>query len=134
MKRAEILADMPVGLERAIMSVLLFHVGIENRISKQYLISQLASSGFAVGSYTNIQRKVGVAVSELRKAGFLICSNSSGRGYWIAKNAEEINGTINEFAGRGSECFKVRDGLIKGRDEKYKQQTPAMINSTGKVF
>lgn len=118
---------MPQGLPRAIMSILLFHVGIKDRISKAELISQLAASGWATGKYSNIERKVRVAISQLRKAGNLIVSNSSGRGLYVAENYEEARSCFSEMTGRGKDILETARAMEKSAEEKYKQQTIRMF-------
>lgn len=59
-------------------------------VSRSYLSNQLQLS----------DRTVRQLISELRNQGIPICSNSRTGGYWIAKDKDEIQQTINEYRHR----------------------------------
>lgn len=84
-----LIANMPVGLERSILSILRFHVGKENAISKPQLLADLKN----MGMHSN-ERQARAAIVELRKHGHLICSSSGEGGYYVAATIEEYQ----EFA------------------------------------
>jgi hypothetical protein len=84
-----LIAQMPAGLERAILRVLSDHIGKENTITKPKLLQDLARLGFH-----QHERQARLCIVELRKHGHLICSSSGDSGYYIASTVEEYE----EFA------------------------------------
>lgn len=84
-----LLTSMPAGVERSTLRVLSFHVGQKNAITRPDLLAALSTSGFTVGD-----RQMRVTITDLRKAGHLICSSSGDGGYYIAETVDEYR----EFA------------------------------------
>lgn len=83
------------GLVRAVLSVLRFHAGKANAISKPNLLADLRRLGFTGGlTYATAERQVRAAIQELRKAGHLVCSSSGDGGYYLAADWAEYE----EFA------------------------------------
>jgi hypothetical protein len=97
-----LIAQMPAGLERAILRVLSFHIGKDQAIDKPDLLKELRRLGFgkkardlnAQTSYETFERQARLCIVELRKHGHLICSSSGDSGYYIASTVEEYE----EFA------------------------------------
>jgi hypothetical protein len=86
-RREDYIADMPAGLDRAIMRVLSYHVGREKAIGRESLLVALLDVGFRVQD-----RVARAAINDLRKRGQVICSaGGEGGGYWLAKSWEELN-------------------------------------------
>lgn len=81
-----LIRNMPMGLERALLRALSYHVGKENAIDKPTLLFELKRAGFPVN-----ERQARAEIVELRKHGHLICSSSGEGGYFIA-------GTLEEYA------------------------------------
>jgi hypothetical protein len=84
-----LIANMPHGIERAMLRILSFHVGKDHAIDKPTLMSELKNSGF----HTN-ERQARSTIVDLRKHGHLICSSSGEGGYFIAQSQDEYD----EFA------------------------------------
>ena len=54
-------------------------------------------------------------VSELRVKGYPICSGH--KGYWLGKDLDELNRTINNISSRRFEMGRVVNGLKKSQDK-----------------
>lgn len=82
--------DMPYGLERHILQIITNRVGKTNRIKKDYLI-YIVKGIPGCQNIKDIDRKIRLAVNNLRDQGHLICStNEDGGGYWIADCPEDV--------------------------------------------
>lgn len=84
----EVLANMPAGLDRAVLRILGFHQGRDKAIKKQDFIEQLGTMGFRVRD----ERILRAQIDELQRQGHLICSSSSSKdgGYYLAGSWEEV--------------------------------------------
>lgn len=85
----KIVQEMPDGLDRAIMLVLLTnHVGKDKSILGADLVKKVRQYYPQAGE---LHRKVRLAINAMRKKGYLICSapGSSG-GYWLAADQSEV--------------------------------------------
>ena len=51
-------------------------------------------------------RLVRKVISELRREGYNICSDSQGKGYWLGNEAETRK-TIAEYKHRATKCFQI---------------------------
>jgi hypothetical protein len=80
----ELIAEMPAGLDRSVLRVLSWHVGIDQAISKLQLMADLAAMGFVVED-----RQLRRQIQMLRKDGHLICASSGTGGYYLANNLAE---------------------------------------------
>ena len=77
--------DQAVVLQEAILGILQEHVGASNAIRARVLTERL---GEGVGKYSD--RRVRIAIAQLRKAGHLILSSVGSRpGYFLAANEQE---------------------------------------------
>jgi DNA-binding transcriptional regulator PaaX len=78
--------EMPVGLNRAALQVLSFHIGRARTIGRADLVEALRGCGFDVQ-----ERLVRRAIHDLRRAGHLVCSapGESG-GYYLAATLDEF--------------------------------------------
>jgi hypothetical protein len=84
--------SLPPGLDQTILKVLRFHTGKSRAIGGAELVKYLAAVG-----YTIDKRSARAQISQLRKAGALICSAPGTEGgYWIAANSEEYNDFRNQ--------------------------------------
>lgn len=82
----KLLSGMPAGLERAVLSILRFHIGGQNAIEKEPLILTLTNGGFPIKD----ERQVRLAIVRLRKAGLPVCSSSADAGYFLPVNRQEF--------------------------------------------
>jgi len=94
MTYAEIIASMPYGLDKVILSRLNEHIGKENAIKRPDLLAKVHEH-FDCHEVTDRQmRKI---INDMRKQGILICSIASeDGGYFLAENLIEYH----EFARR----------------------------------
>jgi len=80
------IADMPAGLERAMLRALGFHLGRTNAIGRGELVYALCVMGCDVS-----ERQARRCIHDLRRAGNLICSApGENGGYYLAVSLEEF--------------------------------------------
>lgn len=96
----KLVETLPVGTERAVMSVMRFHIGLTQAVSKEELKLALEKTGFRLSD----ERQVRLAIVNLRKQGIPLCSSSTESGYFLAATGEEFA----EFANR-EYLKKIRD-------------------------
>jgi hypothetical protein len=86
------IADLPAGLDRAILGVLAAHVGRQNIISRKRLLDRLAPDLLKQGVRpTRQDRSVRLAINQLRKKGYPICSTGGIKGgYFLAASRQEL--------------------------------------------
>lgn len=81
------IAALPAGLDRAVLRILSYHVGRANAIGRQALLMRLGDHGFKVK-----ERAARLCISQLRKAGSLICSApGEDGGYYLPQDAAEFD-------------------------------------------
>jgi predicted ArsR family transcriptional regulator len=64
------------------------------------------------------ERQVRMFIQAMRNDGIRVCSNSSGRGYWIAKTTAEYERFRAEYGSRATKIFKTikaMDGATEGQ-------------------
>lgn len=84
--------NLPAGLDRAILRTMSFHQGRECAISRSDLVSELWAVGFKVG-----ERAARAQISQLRKAGYLICSAPGETGgYYLPADASEFDDFVQQ--------------------------------------
>jgi len=122
-KRADYFVDMPAGLDRAILRLLMFHVGRDNAIGRETMLVQLANVGFRVQD-----RIARAAINELRKTGQPICSaGGEGGGYWMAQNWEELTEYIErELHSRAMDMLEQEQALKKAAEQRWGCFNPAL--------
>ncbi|MFC1936710.1 hypothetical protein ACFLYP_03490 [Chloroflexota bacterium] len=116
---------MPVGLKRTVARSLEQRQGEENAIRKEQIISLCKQMGFS--QEKNLSRKVRVAIHELRREGWLICSSSSGAGYWLAANHHEAQTFINEMRSRAADISQTIRALERASGEQFQPQPIRMF-------
>ena len=88
----DILANLPSGLDRAILSILRYHKGRENAIPRDDLLEMLKMHG-----WSPVDRSVRAQINLLRKDGHLICSaGGHGGGYYLARDWSELEDYIGQ--------------------------------------
>jgi hypothetical protein len=85
-----LIAQMPAGLDRAVLRLMLFHAGHERAIGRVELVMSVRMMGFDVH-----ERLVRHCIRGLRREGHLICSApGEDGGYYMAETLAEFE----EFA------------------------------------
>jgi hypothetical protein len=81
----ELLGEMPVGLDRAVLRVLSYRRGRDRAVGRTELVNLTAAEGFRVH-----ERALREQIKQLRRAGHLICSMpGEDGGYYLAKDLVE---------------------------------------------
>jgi hypothetical protein len=87
--------ELEPGIKRAVLRVMSAHIGKGKTVSKSDLLADVRRLGFGGDlAATTFERKVRLAIVELRKEGHLICSSSGDGGYYVASTWQEYD----EFA------------------------------------
>jgi DNA-binding transcriptional regulator PaaX len=117
----KLIDEMPPGLDRAILSVLSFHQGRKEAISRGKLVGDLARMGFDVN-----ERAMRACINELRKAGQLICSSGGdGGGYYLPVNHEELNEFIeHELRPRAMDLLEQEKALRSEAEKRWGRYSP----------
>lgn len=112
------IADLPAGLDRAILRVLSYHVGRDQAISRQALVKELAAVGF---DYRKDDRQLRLAISQLRKHSCPICSAGGiGGGYYLAENWNELNEYLKtEVHARAMDLLETEKAMRSGGVELF---------------
>ena len=112
----QMIADLPHGLDRAILRVLSYHVGRENAISRQDLLEAVASHGFIVQD-----RQLRLAINEQKKQGVMICSTGGvNGGYWLAANWSELQEYIDrELHSRAMDLLEQEQALKAAAEKRW---------------
>ncbi len=88
----QMIAEMPVGLDRVLLRILSYHVGFDAAISRKRLLCELNNNGFKMKD----DRPARLCINQLRKKGVPICSSGGdGGGYWLAANNAELDEFIS---------------------------------------
>jgi hypothetical protein len=88
----DILANLPSGLDRALLSIFRYHQGKENAIPRDDLLEMLKMHGWKTSD-----RVMRAQINLLRKDGHLICSaGGHGGGYYIARDWSELEDYIGQ--------------------------------------
>ena len=81
-----LIAEMPVGLERALLRAISYHTGKGHAIGRNALVRDLQRLGVCVS-----ERQARQCIHDLRRAGHLICSApGEDGGYYLAASLEEF--------------------------------------------
>lgn len=86
-----------------------WHRGQANRAEKWALVEKVCGVSIPVTKRTNnnlYDRKVRLAISELRKEGALICSDTDG-GYWWAASIEDVLSVSESLRGRAKDLLRT---------------------------
>ncbi len=111
------IANLPAGLDRAILRVLSFHVGRLKAIPRDELVQALASHGFTFKD----DRPIRLALNQLRHEGHLICSTGGKHGgYFIASDWEELNAYLEaEVHSRAMDLLEQEAAMRKKGNETW---------------
>lgn len=112
----QLMESLSPGLERAILRVLTYHVGRENRIGRRELVLKVHELGFSQGD-----RCIRETIALLRKQKFMICSQvDGGGGYWLAKDRDEYAAfRAVELAAKRDDLNNTLRAMDAGADEAW---------------
>ena len=119
----DILANLPSGLDRALLSVLRYHIGRDNAIPRTDLLEMLKTHG-----WTEPDRTVRAQINLLRKQGHLICScGGHGGGYYIARDWSELEDYIGqELRPRAMDLLEQEKALKVGAKREWGENSTQM--------
>lgn len=104
------IANMPPGLERAILRVLSYHIGKDRAIGRMEMVRQVGQLGCST-----TERQLHEQIKQLRRDGYLICSAAGeDGGYYLAANHQEYNEFRQiEFAGKIADMAETMTAMDK---------------------
>lgn len=109
---------IPLNLSHAVLKVLANHVGQKNRITRAKLRSRVMDY-LPRGEKNVSDRELRSCIEDLRRTddqGALISSSSSGGGYWICQDMDELLASYVEERKRALNILlTVRSRLRRGR-------------------
>ena len=119
----DILASLPSGLDRAILSILRFHKGKEDAIPRDDLLEMLKMHGWETGD-----RAMRIQINLLKKQGHPICGASGiGGGYYLARNWKELMEYINtELHPRAMDLLEQEQALKVGAKREWGENSTQM--------
>lgn len=120
----EMIDQLPAGLDRAILRIISFHVGHDNRISRVQFILDLKTHGF---DYTHDDRIPRLCINKLRKEGVEICSTGGSKGgYWMANGHEELEEFLeHEVDKRAKDLHEQASAMRKAAEKRWGRYSPA---------
>ena len=98
---ADIENKTPDEIEREVLSILSFHKGKEQRISRWQLVEQIFGRQAAADRSNNnpYDRKIRMAIEKNRDQ-YLIVSSSGIGGYWLAADLDDVELIAQEYVDR----------------------------------
>lgn len=82
---SKMIAEIPMGLDRAVLRALEAHQGKDQALGRKELVGMVAKLGFACHD-----RHVRETIKQMRRKGYLICSAAGeDGGYYLARNMAE---------------------------------------------
>ena len=112
----DILANLPSGLDRALLSIFRYHQGRDNAVPRADLLAQLKMMGWQTSD-----RVMRAQINLLRKDGHLICSaGGRGGGYYVARNWSELEDFIGqELHPRAMDLLEQEKALKVGAKREW---------------
>lgn len=104
-------------LELAIIRVVMFHIGAENRISRTELVNEIHAQGLKQD-----ERTIRLAVSEMRRNYGIPIAGTGGikGGYWLLKDADEAENYLKvELHDRGTSLLQQEASVRKSFNRWY---------------
>jgi len=121
----KMIAEMPAGLDRALLRVLSFHVGHQNAIGQNALVRMLQLEGSFVQ-----ERQARQCIHDLRRQGHLICSapGESGGYYLAASLAEFIEFCDQELHLKALDMLETESAMRAAARQQFGEASqPQMI-------
>lgn len=115
--KSDEVANISEKLRWRILQIVMYHVGVENKISRKDLLNELRASGI----YQD-DRTVRLAISEMRRAYGIPIAGTGGihGGYWILKNREEKDAYCKvELHDRGTSLLEQESSINKAANDWY---------------
>jgi len=105
---------LPAGLSAKVLRCVQLYDDPSIRVSKENI------AHYCGLKYTpTTDRQIRDAVTELRKQGYAICSDSGRAGYYYSP--QHVSHTIAELKSRAGELFETARALERGRNETVRQ-------------
>jgi hypothetical protein len=118
----ELIKNLPAGLDRSILRILSFHVGCSNTIGRTALVAALRDHGYRVS-----ERQARAQISQLRKAGHLICSApGEDGGYYLPANDQEFDDFVRtEYLAKITDMQETLSAMKKAAEKQWGKYSPA---------
>jgi len=99
--------ELKIKIERELQ---LWHRGQENRAEKWILAEQVCGVSIPLHERNNnspYERRMRLAIAELRKEGKPICSDTTGGGYWWATSMQDVLVMSGELRARAKDLLQT---------------------------
>ena len=108
--------EMPVGLDRAMLRVLFFHLGRENAVGRTALVEALGKMGFDVS-----ERQARQCIHDLRRGRYLICSApGEDGGYYMAASLDEFREFCErELHPKAMDMLETESAMKEGARQQF---------------
>lgn len=120
----DMIRELPEGIYRALLDALANHVGREKSISRRELVMRLSPLLREKYKPSRFDRSVRLAINQLRKQGYPICSTGGPNGgYFIAANREELEEYLQlEIHARAMDLLQQEQSMRAGSARLWPSQ------------
>jgi hypothetical protein len=110
-------------VERDVRSILSFHKGKENAVSRWQLVEQIFGREAAANRSNNnpFDRQIRQVISDWRDIDFIV-STSGQEGYWIAADYADVELLASEYEKRALNMLEKKSNLLKRGLERFGPQ------------
>ena len=118
------IAELPEGLCANILAILSAHTGREHALPRWLLRHAIDPRYAGAGNSTTIDRRIRLAINQLRKAGYPICSTGGvNGGYFMARDQKELEEYIEiELHSRAIDLLTQETALRAGASRTWGPQ------------
>jgi len=110
----------------AVLATVLPHVGFDNTIGRADLLTRLMARGYTT---VDLDRKMRIAIHDLRNQGHDIITNPAGDGYCMAGSAAEaIAWAEHKMLPSARDMFRTVNAVMRTVQRKYPLKQLAMDN------
>ena len=114
-----IIDDMPLGLDKAILRALSYHIGKESAIERNNLL--LTIREIPLSGFDSVEdRQIRKSIETLRRKGARICNEVKGDGYFIAANEQEYQEFRLKYTAYARSIFITAKAMDECREIEIK--------------
>ena len=114
-------------IERDVRSILSFHKGKDNQVSRWKLVERVFGREAALnrGNNNRYDRRIREVISKFRVTD-LIVSSSGSSGYWLAKDMTDVELIAEEYDKRAKDMLVKASNIRKRGTERFGPQMPLL--------
>lgn len=120
----QLIHQMSAGLDRCLLRILGYHLGREQAIGREALVTEAAHMGFAMH-----ERQIREGIKSLRRKGYLICSAAGeDGGYYLAASRQEYEEfRLAEYAGKIADMVETMQAMDSAAREQFGEGVQARL-------